>query len=247
MAKIQLSSETRSLNRRKPGFALLKISGWKHSPEQTKMSIQRSEDEKFLGLDSQWEPQAVWQSLDNMIPVDNHVLEGDVGPALVDPIVDSPNNSYRVTLKANGEEETRTMRVDGTLYSSKASGSVPTSLALGNGFILDDFDESIAVVEQAEPEVQEVEQAVVTEKIVDNTTRNEVKIDEKKPVIADSKGTSTKKKVIFSIIILLLLSLLMAAAWFFKWFPFQDNISEVTSTTTSTSSSSDLELLQQFV
>lgn len=218
MAKIQLTSETRALDRRKPGFALLRISGWAHSPEQTQMSIQSSEDEKFLGVDGQWEPAPVWQSLSNMNQVEDNVLEGDVGPALVDPIVNSPNNSYRVTLKSDAESEVKTMRVDNNVLASSASGSAPDSLAFGNGFILDDFDTSTENIE-AEKDLEELE---ISDSEID-AEPDGIPIDN----IAENIATNTSPKsgffagnkmIIIIVLVLLLLAIIAGAAWHFKWF-----------------------------
>lgn len=214
MAKIQLTSETRSLDRRKPGYALLKITGWKHSPEQTQMSIQSSEDEKFLGMDGQWEPTPVWQSLSNMIQIEDNILEGDVGPTLVDPIVNAPNNSYRVTLKSDSESEVKTMRIDNNILASSASGSAPDSLAFGNGFILGDVDVDSHVTETTEE----------SEKL--DLSDSDIDIEPEKPVnhVTETDDSSKKssffadnKLMIIILLVLLLLALLAAAAWYFKW------------------------------
>ena len=216
MAKIQLISETHDLNRRKPGFALLKISGWNYSPQETQLSIQRSEDEKFLGTDGQWEPSPVWHFISNMNAAADNVLEGDVGPAMVDPIVNSPNNSYRVTLKTDAETETRTMRVDGDIFPSNASGSTPDSLTIGNGFILDDSAVGTAVEEEVEtvnesPELPESE----LEPEPDNASDTIASVSESKP------GFIARNKVLIIVLFLILLSLAAAAAlWYFKVPPF---------------------------
>ncbi len=220
MAKILLTSETRSLERRKPGFALLKISGWSYAADQTQMSIQRSEDEKYLGMDGEWEPIPVWQSLDNMQSDVTDVLEGDVGPALVDPIVNFPNNSYRVTLKGADHTETKTMRVDGDVLSSSASGNAPDSLAMGNGFILDDEEPTLEVVNEPEPEpVAQVEDSVL-----------EPEPEEIEPITISDPDQAVgffqaNKLMIIVLLILLLLGLTAAAAWYFKWPPFDGKLS----------------------
>lgn len=219
MAKIQLTSETRALDRRKPGFALLKISGWKHSPEQTQMSIQSSEDEKFLGVDGQWEPSPVWQSLSNMKLIEDNVLEGDVGPTLVDPIVNSPNNSYRVTLKSDSDSEVRTMRIDSNVLASSASGSAPDSLAFGNGFILDDFDASSNVIEEPE----EPEELEISDSEIDIQPESTPDDNVPDTVITDSSKKTGffagNKIIIIIVLVLLLLALLAGAAWYFKLLP----------------------------
>ena len=247
MAKIQLSPETRAQERRRPGFALLKISGWKHSPELSEMSIQRSEDEKYLGADGQWEPIPVWHTLAEMTQIDDESIEADVPPAFVDPIIIAPNNSYRVTLKSGSESETRTMRIANGVLASTAAGSSPESLEQGNGLILGDtIVEPIKEIEPAsEPEVIEdvIEEELAEPKI---TSVTEVK--------KDSFFVRHKGKII-TVLIILLLILATALAWYFKLIPLDsasNNTLESTATKTSTvdpasKNLSDLELLQKFI
>ncbi len=216
MVKIQLTSETRSLDRRKPGFALLKITGWKHSPGQTQMSIQSSEDEKYLGMDGQWEPSPVWLTLSNMIQVEDNVLEGDVGPTLVDPIVNAPNNSYRVTLKSDSESEVKTMRIDSNILASSASGSAPDSLTFGNGFILDDSDADSQMTEESEKlEISDSDIDVEPESLAVNNVTDTVTTDSSKK----SAFLADNKRIVIIVLVLLVVALLAAAAWYFKWLP----------------------------
>ena len=245
MAKIQLIAETRSPSRRKPGFALLKVTGWPHSPDQTQMAIQRSEDERHLGADGEWEPIPVWQSLENMLVSDGGVFEGDVGPALVDPIVNAPNNSYRVTLKSGSDTETRTMKIDGAVLASSASGSAPDSTSFAKGFILSDFEDVIPTDNKIEPHVETPEDLPEEEKepVPVHTVQEPTKQD-----AAPSKDNSNSGNKIMRIIlsVLLLLGLALGAARYYQWFPFAEQNTTV-ETSTADQSLSDLELLQQFM
>ncbi|MCH9638400.1 MAG: hypothetical protein K0U40_02795 [Betaproteobacteria bacterium] len=243
MAKIQLTAQTRSPKRRKPGFALLKVTGWHHNPDQTQMAIQRSEDEKHLGADGEWEPIPVWQSLENMAVSDDGVFEGDVGPALVDPIVNAPNNSYRVTLKSGSDTETRTMKIDGAVLASSASGSAPDSTSFAKGFILSDSDDVLSDVTEsrvATPvEAQQEEQASES----GNTAQEFSETDTIPDTASASSGNKIRRIIL---LVLLLLGLVLGAAWFFKWFPFAEQNS-IAETSTVDHGLSDLELLQQFM
>ncbi len=245
MAKIKLIAETRSPNRRKPGFALLKVTGWPHNPDQTQMAIQRSEDEKHLGADGEWEPIPVWQSLENMVVSDDDVFEGDVGPALVDPIVNAPNNSYRVTLKSGSDTETRTMKIDGAVLASSASGSAPDSTSFAKGFILSDFEDVLPIDNKMESHVETPVAVPQEEKEPESeNTVHELPKQSTAPSTTSSSSGNKIMRIILSV--LLLLGLALGAAWFYKWFPFveQNSIAE---TSTAGQSLSDLELLQQFM
>jgi hypothetical protein len=251
MAKIQLSPETRAQERRRPGFALLKISGWKHSPELSEMSIQRSEDEKYLGADGQWEPIPVWHTLANMTARDEGSIEADVPPAFVDPIIISPNNSYRVTLKSGSESETRTMRIANGVLASSAAGSSPESLEQGNGLILGDAIAEPIKEPEPEPEPVVIEEAVeeVQEEIVETVVPPVTEIKK------DSFFPLHKDKIISALIVLLLL-IASGLAWYFKLIPNLDfgggDGTESTPAKTSAAESAsanltDLELLQKFI
>lgn len=255
MAKIQLTAETRSPNRRKPGFALLKVTGWPHNPDQTQMAIQRSEDEKHLGADGEWEPIPVWQSLEDMVVIDDGVFEGDVGPALVDPIVNAPNNSYRVTLKSGSNTETRTMKIDGAVLTSSASGSAPDSTSFAKGFILSDYEDVLSTDNKMESHVEtpvETQQAE-KESVSGNTVHERPKQGAAQSAVPSTAIVSSRNKSMSIILsVLLLLGLALGAAWFFKWFPFAErNITAETSIEEQEQeqdqSLSDLELLQQFM
>ena len=251
MAKIQLSPETRAQERRRPGFALLKISGWKHSPEQSEMSIQRSEDEKYLGADGQWEPIPVWHTLAAMTAVEDGIIEADVPPAFVDPIIIAPNNSYRVTLKSGPESETRTMRIANGVLASSAAGSSPESLEQGNGLILGD-----AIVEQVEkiepkpePEaIQEIVEEVVEEEIIEPVITPVAELKK------DSFFALHKGKIIATLIILLLI-IAAVLAWYFKLIPLgfssekgsESTAAKISSADPASKNLTDLELLQKFI
>ena len=244
MAKIQLIAKTRSPNRRKPGFALLKVTGWAHNPDQTQMAIQRSEDEKHLGADGEWEPIPVWQSLENMVVSDDGVFEGDVGPALVDPIVNAPNNSYRVTLKSGSDTETRTMKIDGAVLASSASGSAPDSTSFAKGFILSDFEDDLPADNKIESHVETPAELPQEKETEPGNTVPELPKQDTTPSKASSSSSNKIMRIILSV--LLLLGLALGAAWSFKWFPFAEQNS-IAETSTADQSLSDLELLQQFM
>lgn len=252
MAKIQLTSETRSQNWRKPGFALLTISGWKHSPELSEMSIQRSEDEKYLGEKGQWNPIPFWHKLEMMTVTENETLEADVSPAFVDPIAIAPNNSYRVTLRSGSESETKTMRIANGVLASSAAGNSPEPLEHGSGLIL-----GAAFVEPPEPEpiiepAPEPEPAVIKEVIEE--TVEPMSISSADEIENNGFFARHKGKIIAALIALLLL-VALGFAWYFKLFPdFSSSTKETNSTenlsspdSTSTANLTDLELLQKFI
>ncbi len=250
MAKIQLTAQTRSPKRRKPGFALLKVTGWPHNPDQTQMAIQRSEDEKHLGADGEWEPIPVWQSLENMVVSDDGVFEGDVGPALVDPIVNAPNNSYRVTLKSGSDTETRTMKIDGAVLASSASGSAPDSTSFAKGFILSDSEDVLPDI-KTESRVETPVEAQQKEEASESGDTTHEFSETDTITIPDTGSASSSNKIRrIILLVLLLLGLALGAAWFFKWFPFaEQNSSAETSIEGQNQDQnlSDLEILQQFM
>ncbi len=215
MAKIQLSADTLSPERRKPGFALLKVSGWSHAPEQTQMAVQRSEDEKYLGINGEWAPIPVWQSLDQMAIGEDGHLVGDVGPALVDPIVNALHNSYRVTLRSGSETETRTMKIESAVLASSASGSAPDSSELAEGFILGK-EAAVATVEQQS-------EAPAVEHDAETTLENHEEVGTPTAEAGDERVprffARNKAAVLIALTLLLLGLAAGGAAWFFLGAP----------------------------
>jgi hypothetical protein len=267
MAKIILSSETLDKNRRRPGYALLKISGWKHSSELTELSILRSQDDKYLSAEGQWEPVAVWHSLANMVAVENDVIAADVPPAFVDPIISAPNNSYRVTLKSGDETETRTMKITHGIFASSAAGSSPESSEYGNGLILGAAvtDSGIDADSVQEPEL-EAESAEKSESVETQIANEDVaKQDEETPppvtidpvIQSEPEGKSffvRHKWKLVTLVILLILAAALALAWYFKLLPgigdgggSKDSGDKSTIVSDPPKQLTDLELLQQFM
>ncbi len=216
------------------------------------MSIERSDSEtegKYLGLEGQWEHIPVWHALANMTTVEEGIIEADVPPAFVDPIVSVRNKSYRITLKCAEESETRTIKV-GDILPSSAAGSSPESLEQGSGLILGD-----AVIEpvkdpEPEPTPQEIDEAIeeAPEPIA-------VPIAE---IETESFFSRHKGKIIAALLALLLI-IAGVLAWYFKLIPDfnsgkQDDKPIETSSAvnatpalTADSNLSDLELLQKFI
>ncbi len=212
------------------------------------MSIQRSEDEKYLGAEGQWEPIPVWHTLANMAAVEEGTIEADVPPAFVDPIIISPNNSYRVTLKSGGESETRTMRIANGVLASSAAGSSPESLEQGSGLILGD-----AIVEPIK-EPEPVPEPQVIEEIIEEAP--EPVVTSVVEIQTESFFSRHKGKIIATVLALLLL-IGGILVWYFKLIPDfssdkkEDKATASSSTVEATPATgknlTDLELLQKFI
>lgn len=252
MAKIYLTTQTRSPNRRKPGFALLRVTGWPHSPEQTEMAIQRQSDEKHLGTGGEWEPTPVWQLLEKMVVCDDGALEGDVGPALVDPIVNALNDSYRAILKCNSITEMCTLRKDGGLLASSASGSAPDSAIFTKDFILSDFED----VFPADNKKNEFH--------AENFEQPQLKQIDFGPVNSGHESHQQSLLTFFArnktgftrLLLVLLVGFVLSVAWSNKWFPPEvpdfipepePTVGEKAEPGFENSKLSDLQVLQQFM
>lgn len=230
--KVELNPETLSPERRRPGYALLKLSGWTHAPGESVLAVQRNQDGKFLGLNGQWQPTPIWHPLQGMAFDQNGWLCGDVTPALVDPLVAEPNVVYRAELKADGTKQQGVIRIAGGVLASSASGERSLPSETGAGFIATEAPKSepktkvvvkadLAKVSKPEPVKEpEPEPALVSEPKPDS--------DSLKPPLQDQQIKPRRLwALIVSIAVFVLLLSGAGVAWWRGWFPFDDKVDPV--------------------
>lgn len=113
MLKIELLPSDRG-----PGFAILSIPAT--LGPGAALAIQRNQDQKFLAEGGTWTSTQFWHDLSRMSPAGEGV-QAEVGPALVDSMLASPNLVYLGQVKRDGSTAAQPARVlikSGVLSSS---------------------------------------------------------------------------------------------------------------------------------
>jgi len=120
-----LRIELRAAANAKPGHGELTIRGWKpDSRGEFELSVQRNQDDCYLGEFSDWIASAVWHLLGEPDRKEDCLL-AQVGPWLVDPIAQNLNMAYRFQLRNSHGTDFGVLRIIGTLLSSQAAGKAP--------------------------------------------------------------------------------------------------------------------------
>ncbi|MGH8547378.1 MAG: hypothetical protein ACRERU_02005 [Methylococcales bacterium] len=254
--KVELNPETLAPERRRPGYALLRLSGWTHAPNDSVLAVQRNQDGKFLGLNGQWQPTPIWHPLHGMAFDQNGWLCGDVTPALVDPLVAEPNVVYRVEIKADGTKQQGVIRIASAVLASSAAGESAVLSETGAGFIATELPKTkvavkadLAKVSKPEPASEpEPKPAPVSEPAPKSDS------DSPKPPRRDEQARPRRLwPLITSIAVLVLLLGGAGAIWWLGWFPPSKNVvvdpvvNPIPDPDEKDEKLTDLELLQRFL
>jgi len=118
-----LRIELRAAADAKPGHGELTVRGWKKSHQgEFELSVQRNQDDYYLGEFSDWVASAVWHLLGEPDhKKEDNALVAHVGPWLVDPITQNQNMAYKFQLRNSHGADFGVLRIMGTLLSSQAA------------------------------------------------------------------------------------------------------------------------------
>lgn len=116
MLKIELTAAANQ----QPGYGRLLVHGWKGDTEALELSIQRNQDQQYLGDQGTWVSHPVWHGLP--LEAQGEGLLGDVGPWLVDALVLDPQMVYMLQLRQAGQADRGVLRLVGNILSSQAAG-----------------------------------------------------------------------------------------------------------------------------
>jgi len=115
-----LRIELRAAANAKPGHGELTIHGWKNDPRgEFELSVQRNQDDCYLGEFNDWIASAVWHLLGEPDRKEN-ALHAQVGPWFVDPLIEKPHMVYQLQLRNQHGADFGVLRIVGTLLSSQA-------------------------------------------------------------------------------------------------------------------------------
>lgn len=127
MAKVTL----RPLDNNAPGFGNLTLTGVRDGATVASLAIQRNQDELFLQKDGQWESQPFPFGLPATTRDDDRTQAAEIGPELVDPLLENPHTTYRAVLYSADEAGLgeASLKIKDGLMASSASGHTPTTTA----------------------------------------------------------------------------------------------------------------------
>ncbi len=110
-----------------PGSARLLVARAGPAPESVLLAMQRN-DGRYLGLAGQWQATPHWHPQFSAQVADDG-LRLEVGPDLVDSLVDLGGSPLRVALRIDGDEDAGVLRMRGSLIGSpaRAPGQVAPS------------------------------------------------------------------------------------------------------------------------
>ncbi|MEA9391537.1 hypothetical protein SJI19_13460 [Acerihabitans sp. TG2] len=118
MLKLELKPE----NPTRPGFARLVIHKWAGDTNNVTLSVQRNQDQRFLASDSAWVGSEVFHILPRL-QEDGDSFSVGLGPDIVDPLLASRENAYRLKLSDNLRIDEGRLIIDNDVISSLAGGS----------------------------------------------------------------------------------------------------------------------------
>lgn len=116
MLKVELTAAENG----KPGYGRLQIQGWKGAEGALELSIQRNQDQQYLGDQGTWVSAPVWHGLPVQRP--EATLYGEVGPWLVDALLLDTQMVYMLSARQGPLEDKGVLRLRGNLMSSQAAG-----------------------------------------------------------------------------------------------------------------------------
>ena len=105
-----------------PGYGELTVIGWNQTAEGIELSVQRNQDGRFLDEQGEWTTNPVWHDV-SVLQVNGDRLSGEVGPWLVDPLVQNPQVAYMFALRSPEHTDKGVLRMSGQILSSQAAGS----------------------------------------------------------------------------------------------------------------------------
>lgn len=200
MLKVELFPTERG-----PGYAKLTISG--AAGNVATLAIQRNQDQKYLAEGRAWTTTHFWHDLSQMQKARDGV-EGEVGPALVDSILSSPNVAYLAHVRANESApiERAVIVVRPGVLASSAAGDRDRIVDHGEGIFASAAPMATQVTEDL-PEVESID-------TVEDPIEPEPSIPEP-PAPPKEDSSNPLKLILIGIGVLLALLLIGALVWFF--------------------------------
>jgi hypothetical protein len=105
-----------------PGYGELTVIGWNQDADGLELSVQRNQDGRFLDEHGKWTTNPVWHDVSVLQPGGDK-LSGEVGPWLVDPLMQNPQVAYMFELRNPEHRDKGVLRMSGQILSSQAAGS----------------------------------------------------------------------------------------------------------------------------
>ena len=105
-----------------PGYGELTVIGWNQDADGIELSVQRNQDGRFLDEHGEWTTNPVWHDVSGL-QESGEKLSGEVGPWLVDPLVQNPQVAYMFELRNPEHKDKGVLRMTGQILSSQAAGS----------------------------------------------------------------------------------------------------------------------------
>jgi hypothetical protein len=105
-----------------PGYGELTVIGWNHDADGLELSVQRNQDGRFLDEHGEWTTNPVWHDI-SVLQASGDKLSGEVGPWLVDPLMQNPQVAYMFELRSPEHKDKGVLRMTGQILSSQAAGS----------------------------------------------------------------------------------------------------------------------------
>ncbi len=105
-----------------PGYGLLTVLGWNQPAGSIELSVQRNQDGRFLDESGDWTTNPVWHDV-SVLEENAGTLSGEMGPWLVDPLVQNPQVAYMLELRGADHKDKGVLRMSGQILSSQAAGN----------------------------------------------------------------------------------------------------------------------------
>jgi hypothetical protein len=105
-----------------PGYGELTVIGWNQDADGIELSVQRNQDGRFLDEHGEWTTNPVWHDI-SVLQASGDTLSGEVGPWLVDPLMQNPQVAYMFELRSHEHKDKGVLRMTGQIMSSQAAGS----------------------------------------------------------------------------------------------------------------------------
>ncbi|MDO9617515.1 MAG: hypothetical protein Q7J43_07505 [Pseudomonas sp.] len=117
-----LRIELKAAQSGQPGHGELTIHGWAQDTDGLELTVQRNQDGRYLAANGQWDSNPVWHPLDSL-SLNDEVLNGEVGPWLIDPLMQDPQMAYMLQLRNTDGSDKGVVRIIGAILSSMAAGN----------------------------------------------------------------------------------------------------------------------------
>ena len=190
-----------------PGHGELTIHGWAQDTDGLELTVQRNQDGRYLAANGEWGSNPVWHPLDSL-SLNDEVLNGEVGPWLIDPLMQDPQMAYMLQLRNADGSDKGVVRIIGAILSSMAAGNS-----------LNDEKRAQRPAQVVVPPVPEPEPQPLPE----SEPESELTLDlepEPEPIIPEPRHPAAapekkSSKLWLILLMVVLLAALAAAAWFF--------------------------------